>query len=235
MLHETNDVASSTVSYPVDGARPSFESLFETYSGPLYSYAYRMVGNTEDAHDLTQDAFIKIYQALPRLRPANVRAWVYRIATNVCLDALRHRRLVRWQSLDALLEAERRRGRDEWALRHAYQTPAPRGESRPRGKPGMASRVGTAGSAAPTEPLDPQQHVLHWECSSEVRRALDRLYVHYRAALILREFYGLSHEEIGVVLDLPRGAVKSLVSRARKEFRQVWSEQGAETSGSFAG
>ena len=77
-----------------------FEELFAQYEQPIYQYVYRLLGDAEDARDFTQDAFIKAYKKLPdTLAKGNfqAQAWLYRIATNVCLDELRHRKLVKWQ------------------------------------------------------------------------------------------------------------------------------------------
>lgn len=79
----------------------SFEGVFSEYYGPIYSYVLRMIGNSEDAQDLTVTSFEKAFKAW-NSQPANlqVRPWLYRIATNTCLDELRHRRLIRWLPLD---------------------------------------------------------------------------------------------------------------------------------------
>lgn len=77
-----------------------FAQLFEQYEQPIYQYVYRLLGDAEDARDFTQDAFVKAYKKLPAtLEKGNFQpqAWLYRIATNVCLDELRHRKLVKWQ------------------------------------------------------------------------------------------------------------------------------------------
>jgi RNA polymerase sigma-70 factor (ECF subfamily) len=63
-----------------------------------------MVGDAEEASDLTQESFFKAYRALLRgEEPLNVSAWLYRIASNTCLDVLRRRRLIQWQPLEGLL------------------------------------------------------------------------------------------------------------------------------------
>jgi RNA polymerase sigma-70 factor (ECF subfamily) len=70
-----------------------FETLVETHYRRVYNLVYRMVNNEADAADLTQEVFIRIYRALPRLRAEGAQnAWIRRIATNVCLDYLRRRR-----------------------------------------------------------------------------------------------------------------------------------------------
>jgi len=77
-----------------------FEKLYQQYEQPIYQYVYRLLGDPEDARDFTQDAFVKAYRKLPEtLAKGNFQpqAWLYRIATNVCLDELRHRKLLKWQ------------------------------------------------------------------------------------------------------------------------------------------
>ena len=77
-----------------------FEQLFVDHQTPIFNYLYRMVGDPSKAEELTQDAFIKAYRAMPRLpADANIRAWLYRIATNTAYDHLRRRRLIRWLPL----------------------------------------------------------------------------------------------------------------------------------------
>ncbi len=87
-----------------EGDSEAFEALLERYQARIYNYAYRLLGHAEDARDLTQDSFLKAYRALRRgERPRNLSAWLYRIASNTCLDALRRRRLIHWQPLENLL------------------------------------------------------------------------------------------------------------------------------------
>jgi len=74
-----------------------FERLYAQYNRPLFSYVLRLVGQWEQAEDLTQETFVKAYRALARVpADSNYRAWLYRIATNTCYDALRRKRLIQW-------------------------------------------------------------------------------------------------------------------------------------------
>ena len=74
-----------------------FEQLFRDYRQRILNYVYRLVGDGALAEDLTQQAFVKAYQALPRMpADANRRSWLYRIATNTCYDHLRRKRLLQW-------------------------------------------------------------------------------------------------------------------------------------------
>jgi RNA polymerase sigma-70 factor (ECF subfamily) len=78
----------------------AFVRLFADYYGDIHAYLCRLVGDRHQAEDLAQDTFVKAYRALGRLPgDANVRAWLYRIATNTALDCLRRRRLISWLPL----------------------------------------------------------------------------------------------------------------------------------------
>jgi RNA polymerase sigma-70 factor, ECF subfamily len=82
----------------------SFERIYEEFKTPIYNYIYHLVGNREQADDLTQDTFLKAFKALPKMDATlKVSAWIYRIATNTAYDALRRRKLIvwtPWQELD---------------------------------------------------------------------------------------------------------------------------------------
>jgi len=82
----------------------SFETIYDEFKTPIYNYVYHLVGNREQADDLTQDTFLKAFKALPKM-DGNLKlsAWLYRIATNTAYDALRRRKLIAWmpwQDLD---------------------------------------------------------------------------------------------------------------------------------------
>ncbi len=91
-----DSMPASTTAESTATAKPSFDELFARYQGPIYGYILGMVGNVEQAQDLTQDTFIKAFKALPDTRELVLPAWLYRIATNTALDALRHRRRLTW-------------------------------------------------------------------------------------------------------------------------------------------
>lgn len=72
-------------------------TLFEKWSAPVAAYIFRLVGDWELAHDLTQEVFLRVFNNRHQLESVeNQRAWVYRIATNVAFDALRRRRRLAW-------------------------------------------------------------------------------------------------------------------------------------------
>jgi len=84
----------------VQDDRARFETLFATYQQPILSYLYRLLGDAERAEELCQEVFTRAYQARRSMdRVENVRAWLYRIATNAARDQLRRRRLLAWLPL----------------------------------------------------------------------------------------------------------------------------------------
>ncbi len=74
--------------------------LYERFRGPIHSYIYRMLGSLEDADDLTQEVFMRAFAAWNNLYERdNLSAWLYRIATNLCVDLLRRRKRISWWPL----------------------------------------------------------------------------------------------------------------------------------------
>jgi RNA polymerase sigma-70 factor (ECF subfamily) len=75
----------------------AFERLLVLYHAPMLNYLHRMVGDRALGEELTLDAFVKAYRALPGTRPdLAFKAWIYRIATNTAISHLRRRKVVRW-------------------------------------------------------------------------------------------------------------------------------------------
>ena len=161
------------------GDRKAFYELVRRHQVPVYRYLLRMLGSHDDAMELTQEAFIKAWQALPQWRPeAQFRTWLFRIANNMALDALRHRKLIEFVPLEDSFDA-----------------------------PG-------------SEP-DPEYQA---QVTQEVRQldaSLKKLMPEHRQILLLREVEEMSYEEIGCVLSLNEGTVKSRLARARAALIEI--------------
>lgn len=84
------DVDSSLIKKAASGDMDSFETIVTTFEGMIYNICYRYFNNDEDAKDLTQEIFIKIYRNLNHFNfTCKFSTWVYRIAANACIDQLR--------------------------------------------------------------------------------------------------------------------------------------------------
>jgi RNA polymerase sigma-70 factor (ECF subfamily) len=89
---DTHDEAE-LVRLALNGDGRAFEMLVSNYERVVYTAAYRMVGNTEDARDITQNVFLKAYRGLRSFDPSHrLFSWVYRITINESLNFLRQRR-----------------------------------------------------------------------------------------------------------------------------------------------
>ena len=76
-----------------DGSRSSFRELYELYKDRMYSLCVRMLGNTEDAEDALQETFVRVFRSLGSFRgESSFHTWLYRIATNTCIEHLRKRK-----------------------------------------------------------------------------------------------------------------------------------------------
>jgi len=83
------------------GERQAFVELVNRYKGRIYSLAYRMLGDHGFAEDIAQDTFLRVYESMDRFRVSRkFSAWIYRIATNLCIDHLRKEGRIRTQSAD---------------------------------------------------------------------------------------------------------------------------------------
>lgn len=103
------------------GDRHAFSQLVTAYQGPVFNLAYRMLGNTVEAEDATQETFIRMYSKLHTYQPDHkLSSWVFSIASHYCIDRLRRRR-GEWISLDeepvAMMVPSRTPGPEESAQR----------------------------------------------------------------------------------------------------------------------
>lgn len=82
------------VSAVLGGDRERFGELVERYQGRLVNYLVRLVRNLDEAHELAQEVFFKVYQALDRFDPRyRFSTWLFRVAQNAAIDQIRRRRL----------------------------------------------------------------------------------------------------------------------------------------------
>lgn len=84
---------SELISRALLGDAEAFAELIQPFETKVYNLAYRMCGNREDARDLAQEAFLKVYRALGRFKGrSSFSTWLYRVVSNTCLDQLRRER-----------------------------------------------------------------------------------------------------------------------------------------------
>lgn len=168
----------------------SFAKLVEKYQDRVFNTCWRICGNLEDARDLAQDAFLRAFERMGSFRhEAGFYTWLFRIAVNL---ALSHRRRQNVRA-EVPLEPESFAASQAMRLR--------------------------SGQAAPGEQEPANATWEHRERLRLVVEALRRLDEEHRAVLVLRDIEGMDYDEIGQVLELPKGTVKSRLHRARMALR----------------
>jgi RNA polymerase sigma-70 factor, ECF subfamily len=178
------------------------ELLFERHRRELTVHCYRMMGSYSEAEDMVQEAFVRAMASRHQPDdPSSVRAWLYKIATNVCIDALRRRKRARVLPFDVMQPV-----RDSGEL--------PAGGDQLWLEP-IPDRL-----LAPEE-IDPAQETVHRETIELVfLAAVQHLSPLQRAVFIARDVMGWSIKATAVLLDTSEAAVKSALQRARAMLRE---------------
>lgn len=102
------------------GEKEVFNELVLRYQGKIYNVVYKYVSNPESANDLCQDIFIKAFQALPQFKKqAAFYSWLYRIATNQCIDFIRRQKRVQILPIDTSPSATD----EEWTFNDSNPLP----------------------------------------------------------------------------------------------------------------
>ena len=78
---------------------PSWEQVVRDHSARVYRLAYRLSGNQQDAEDLTQETFVRVFRSLADFSPGTFEGWLHRITTNLFLDMVRRRQRIRFDAL----------------------------------------------------------------------------------------------------------------------------------------
>ncbi len=91
--------AAASAAARVTDPPPTWHEIAERYGDKVYTMAYRLTGDRDEANDLAQDVFVRVYRNLDRYRPGTFEGWLYRITKNLFLDRLRRRSRVRLEPL----------------------------------------------------------------------------------------------------------------------------------------
>lgn len=102
-FHVSNSAETTLVQRAKRGDLDAFNALVRRHQKHIYNIAYRIMGN-DLAADMTQEAFLKAYQSIHKLKGDNFKAWVARIVSNHCLDELRRRKRQPTASIEEITE-----------------------------------------------------------------------------------------------------------------------------------
>ena len=181
------------------GDEDAFRELTDPYRRELQLHVYRIVGSAQDAEDLLQETLLDAWRGLERFEGrASIRAWLYRIATNRSLDALR---------------ASRRRPED---LQRVTEPPEPTRRAEPIW---LEPYPDILLEGIPDDAPGPQAR---YESKEAIALAfvagLQHLPPQQRAVLVLRDVLGYRADEVAEMLDTTAASVNSLLRRARAAF-----------------
>jgi RNA polymerase sigma-70 factor, ECF subfamily len=171
------------------GSETAYRELLGRYQRPVFSLVYRMVRDREQAEDLAQETFVRVFNNIDRYDPKyKFSSWIFKIATNLTIDAMR-RRGPNTVSLDG----------------SRYATSSEDIEA--------TTITVESGDENPEELLEAK------ELGESIEVAIGRLRPEYRTAILLRHVEGREYQEIADVMGLPLGTVKTYIHRARNELR----------------
>jgi RNA polymerase sigma-70 factor (ECF subfamily) len=169
----------------------SFEELFKNYSAMVFGVAYQILGDREEALDLSQEVFLTIYRKIGTFRgESSLKTWVYCITIHQAANRFRW-----WNRL-------RRRGTV------SLEEHLARGSGRD-----FLSRVKSSFQS-------PEESLLAEEERAEIERLLLELPLQQRIAVVMRDIEGLSYEEIAESTKASLGTVKSRIARGRETLKR---------------
>jgi RNA polymerase sigma-70 factor (ECF subfamily) len=175
-----------------DDVQGAFEVLVERYQHRLMGVLVHLVGRVEEAEDLTQEVFLRIYRARKGYRPrAKFSTWLFTIANNLALNHLRGK----GRNLTVAIGTASPSDFDSLELRPAEER--------------IPSREATASA-----------QMRKVELSDVVRDALEELGEDQKVAVLLNKFEDMSYAEIAEVMGRSEAAIKSLLARARTQLRE---------------
>ena len=171
----------------------AFNEIVARYKQKIYNYLLRMTGSLDDAEDLTQEVFVRMYTNIGAFRAeASLSTWLFRIAGNLAVDAFR-------------------RGKKERGLiQTSLDAPAAGGDDEGQ----------TASRDVPDWSREPLRVFGRKELGAQIQAALETLPPKLRSAVVLHDVEGLPYEEIAIIEKVPLGTIKSRIFNGRVALRE---------------
>jgi len=174
------------------GNRAAFEELVHRYDRDVLRLALNLMKRPEDARDVYQEAFLKVYRNLHRFRfECSFYTWLYRIVTNVCLDHLRRRQARPEDQAPEINSGNHEEGITDFFERQRERRPT----------------------------LDPERQLFGKEIQARITSAMERLSPRERIVFELKHYQGLKLRAIGDALGTTEETVKNSLFRATRKLR----------------
>ncbi|MGH9564673.1 MAG: RNA polymerase sigma factor [Candidatus Angelobacter sp.] len=183
------------------GDAAAWEEVVRLHQRRIYNLCYRFTNSPDDAQDLTQDVFIRVYRTLGSydVGKGAFSTWLTTLTRNLLVDHFRRTKQERMtDSMDAGIREE-------------------------ENSPSLSEQIPDRGPA-------PDDRLASKETQTMVRGALGRLSPDLREAVILRDLQDMDYKEIAQVLRVPEGTVKSRINRGRMELARLLSRNKKQAS-----
>jgi RNA polymerase sigma-70 factor (ECF subfamily) len=189
---EDAQVVAMLVRRCVAGDAVAWEEIVQRYNRRIYNICYRFAGSADDAQDLTQEVFIKMYRTLTSydVERGAFMTWVTTITRNLLVD---HFRKSLQDRLTDSIDVAPSEHEDAMPMSDRIQDKTPTPDARAQSR----------------------------ETRETVHRALQKLSPELREAVILRDLQDMDYREIATVLRVPEGTVKSRINRGRAELARL--------------
>jgi RNA polymerase sigma-70 factor, ECF subfamily len=198
---ETSTDSHGTESAPYVEDAEALSILYERFRRPIYTYTYRLLGNGEDAADVTQEVFLRACISWESLRDRDhLGVWLHHVATNLCVDLIRRRRRLSWWPLTRRNRSSRYTGEgsDDDLFSHL---PPDNG-----GIPEIAER-------------------------EHIQRVVDAMPEEYALVLVLSVIQGIPYQDIATIAGLSPTVTATRISRAKKMFVEQYRRLGMDGVG----
>jgi RNA polymerase sigma-70 factor (ECF subfamily) len=198
---ETSRDSPWTESTPSVDDAEALSVLYERFRRPIYSYTYRLLGNGEDAADVTQEVFLRACISWESLRDHNhLGVWLHQVATNVCIDLIRRRRRISWWPLTRRYRSSRYAGEESDDDPFSHLPPDS------GGIPEIAER-------------------------EHIQRVLAAMPEEYALVLVLSVIQGIPYQDIATIVGLSSTVTATRISRAKKMFVEQYRRLGIDEVG----
>ena len=172
------------------GSEKAYRELLGRYQRPVFSIIYRMIRDREQAEDLAQETFVRVFNNIDRYDPRfKFSSWIFKIATNLTIDHIRRKELDT-VSIDGSRNAV------------------------------TAEQIEATSITIASPDENPEELLEAKELGEEIEGAIGKLRPEYKAAILLRHVEGREYQEIAEILSLPLGTVKTYIHRGRNELRE---------------
>ncbi len=177
------------------GDQRAFKTLVERYQKKIFAVAFGMLKDREEARDVAQEAFVKVFKYLDHFKgDSSFYTWLYRITVNICIDVMRRKggRTAEHVEFDETIATDT-----------------------------AEANIGALGTKLGT---NPQKAALRQEMSEKIQAAVAEVPEKHREIWLLREVEGMSYEDISRTLDIPKGTVMSRLFHARLKLQKLLND-----------